>query len=256
MPIAHELAFESEQTAQVRIKNCETSVYILISTLLFWYWVIKGKQEILSQKSSKKIHYYVFVGSLLGIWGLFYIGFNKVLFFIPESWGGINEDGDFISTRNAFAGLMAMLSTFFLHLTPSKFAIFFRRKLFQSKEIMDAQKALNQAATLIGNPDVSLVKGEIEKVIIQHPDDIVNAIKSGISPLQWATSALANVAGDMLETGKYHIYRGFLNPAGPGNSLLKIYDTAIDHLVQMGAVDSMSANTEKKALRDNLKTVG
>ena len=101
-------------------------VYIYGSTFLFWYWAIKGKQEIL--RSTKNKYYYVFIGSLIGVGIFFYAGFEKSLFFIPSSWGGINEDGNFISTRSYFAGMLAFAATAFIHSRPHNFVKFFKSK--------------------------------------------------------------------------------------------------------------------------------
>ena len=73
-------------------------IYGYSSTFLFWYWAFKGKREVI--RSNNNRYYYVFFGSLIGIGIFFYGGFDKLLFFIPESWGNINESGDFVTTRS------------------------------------------------------------------------------------------------------------------------------------------------------------
>ena len=60
----------------------------------------------------------------------------------------------------------------------------------------------------------------------------------------------------MLESGQYHIYRGVLNPMGPGEDLLKMFDATYDELVHMKAIDPGYANKQKAALRKNMKDVG
>ncbi len=101
-------------------------VYVYGSTFLFWYWAFKSKQGITRGDSNK--NYYVFIGSLIGIGIFFYAGFDKALFFIPLSWGGINEDGDFVSTRSYFAGILAFAATAFIHSRPYQIIKFFKSK--------------------------------------------------------------------------------------------------------------------------------
>ena len=102
-------------------------IYGYGSTFLFWYWAFKGKREII--RESKKYKYYnVLVASLIVTGIFFYGGFDKLLFFIPESWGGINEGGNFESTRSLFAGPLAMVATIFVHTRPFQLIKFFKSK--------------------------------------------------------------------------------------------------------------------------------
>jgi hypothetical protein len=67
---------------------------------------------------------------------------------------------------------------------------------------------------------------------------------------------IANTSGDMAESGQYHIYRGVLNPMGPGEDLLKIFDSAMDELVKLGDMDEKNAQEQKEAIRKNIQGVG
>lgn len=67
---------------------------------------------------------------------------------------------------------------------------------------------------------------------------------------------IANISGDTVGSGQYHIYRGVLNPIGPGQNLLKILDSAMDELVRLGDTDKENAETQKKATRENTRKVG
>lgn len=132
----------------------------------------------------------------------------------------------------------------------------FFKRIFGGKEIKAAFGLLDEANLTLNNQEFNLVRSKIEEVLKKHPDDIVKLFNSGTPPRQWAYSSIANVAGDLLETGQFHMYRGTLNPMGPGPNLLKLFDSALDELVKMGAIDLSTAETEKKALRDNMKGVG
>ncbi|PWK18448.1 hypothetical protein LX92_04322 [Maribacter polysiphoniae] len=39
-------------------------------------------------------------GFFIGLWMLFYPGFEKALFFIPDNWTNMNEDGEIFSIKN------------------------------------------------------------------------------------------------------------------------------------------------------------
>lgn len=130
------------------------------------------------------------------------------------------------------------------------------KKIFRSKELKLAFNVLNEAGVKLNNQDFNIVKLKIKEVLDEDPKIIKKLFSDGISPYQWAYSAIANVTGDLLESGQFHIYREVLNPLGPGKNLLKLYDSAVDELVKMSVVDSDTANIEKKALRKNIRNVG
>jgi hypothetical protein len=120
------------------------------------------------------------------------------------------------------------------------------RKLFGNNEIKAAYGVLDEACHMLNNKDFDLVRKYIDNDLKNHSEYIIKLIKDGTSPRQWAYSSIANIAGDLLETGQYHIYRGVLNPLKSGNNLLKLYDDALDELVKMGSIDINKANFEKK----------
>lgn len=101
-------------------------IYVFGSTFLFWYWAFKGKTEVI--RSDKERYYFVFIGSLVGIGIFFYAGIKGVLFFIPESCGGIDEEGYFVSLKSSLAGITATIATFFVHARPHQLVKFFKSK--------------------------------------------------------------------------------------------------------------------------------
>lgn len=131
-------------------------------------------------------------------------------------------------------------------------------KVFAPKEVKAALGALDEAEYRFQTEAFKMVRHVIEKSIFANPDALVRVIResSGRAPREWVYSQIGNVAGDMLESGQYHIYRGVLNPMGPGEDLLKMFDAAYDELLQMKAVDADYANEQKAALRRNIQGVG
>jgi hypothetical protein len=101
-----------------------------------------------------------------------------------------------------------------------------------------------------------LVRKPIEDFIFQHSDSFVRVIQKGTSPRKWVWSAISNEAGDLVESGQYHMYRGILRPMGPGPDLLRLYDIALDELVQLGDIEPQYAEQEKSAIRSNIARAG
>ena len=95
-------------------------------------------------------------------------------------------------------------------------------------------------------------------MLLSKPGDFVQALKEneGRTPREWVISQIGNVAGNLLVSGHYHIYRGVLNPLGPGPDLLKMFDETYDELVQMKSLNPEYAKKQKEVLRQNLQDEG
>ena len=53
---------------------------------------------------------------------------------------------------------------------------------------------------------VPILKPQIDLAIKKNKSDIANVLRNGTKPSIMALTMIANLAGDWLETGKYHIY--------------------------------------------------
>jgi hypothetical protein len=102
-------------------------LYITLSTLYFWISAFKEKKEILH--SDNNFYYALFLGSLIGVGIILYLAFDGILFFIPESWGSVDNDGEYQSLRSFIAALFAFILSAFLHTRPFELV-----KLIKSKE--------------------------------------------------------------------------------------------------------------------------
>lgn len=128
--------------------------------------------------------------------------------------------------------------------------------LSKLKEIKAAIGVFDEVSYTWEGEASRLVKAIFEKIFKTEQDRVVDIIQGGVPPREWVYNTIANVAGDFVESGQYHIYRGVLNPMGPGGDLLKLYDSAVEELVKIGALDAEKAEKEKRAIRENIKTVG
>src|SRR4030042_2374008 len=117
------------------------------------------------------------------------------------------------------------------------------------QEAKEGLGALDEAEHRFQNEAFKMVRHVIEKSVTANPDTLVSMIREsgGRTPREWVYSQIGNIAGDLLESGQYHIYRGVLNPMGPGNDLLKMFDATYDELLQMKAVDENYATEQKAA---------
>jgi len=143
------------------------------------------------------------------------------------------------------------------------------KKFFPPKEVKIALVILDDAEREFCNRDYQLtrghiernkvfqsVRGLIEKILFAHSDEFSEKIRQGASPRHWVYRTIANIAGDLVESGNYHIYRGLLNPMEPCEELVEIFDMTVDKLVEMRVLDTEQAKKEKDALRKNIKSVG
>lgn len=123
----------------------------------------------------------------------------------------------------------------------------------------EVQDALGVLAEIGSQSDCSscifeTVKNMLENDFLNDSKEVVNLVKQGVSPRVQVYNAMANLVGDMVESGHYHVYRGVLNI--DGENLLRLFDFAIDSLVAIDSIDSIHANEQKAALRKNIQDVG
>jgi len=130
------------------------------------------------------------------------------------------------------------------------------KKSFSKKEVKEALGILEEAGKGFGSGGFDLVKEYVEKSILSDTKQFLDVVRKGRSVRKYVYSMIANISGDLVESGHYHIYRGVLNPMGPGEDLLKIYDTAMDELVRLGDTDAENAKKEKTAVRKNIEAMG
>lgn len=153
-------------------------------------------------------------------------------------------------------GYIGESKIFDMNLFTEDFGTFKIKRVFPPKEIKDVLDTLNEIEAEFDNSGFQLVKRHIKNAIRITPDAVIDGIKQLKSSREWVYSWVVNIAGDLVESGQYHLYRGIINPMGPGNELLKIYNKAIDKLVEMKVLDSERAEKEKSALQENIKSVG
>jgi len=133
-------------------------------------------------------------------------------------------------------------------------------KFFGSAELKAVLGILDEACHKFNTKTFEeIIRPKIEKPILSNPQKVRQILKK-IPPREWLYGIIANIAGDLLESGEYHIYRGVLSSrlsgTGPGQDLLEIFDKATDELVKIGNISTKFAKEQKLQLRKNIKEVG
>lgn len=128
------------------------------------------------------------------------------------------------------------------------------QKIFSSEEAQVVIRITEDACRKFDNKTFEkVIKPKIDKSVRQNPKKLKEIIKK-IPPREWVYSIIANISGDLLESGTYHIYRGLLMEEG--EDLLKIFDEATEELVRIGSIEKGWAENQRRQLRENIKTVG
>jgi hypothetical protein len=82
-------------------------LWITITPIVWIYWTFRPKER--PSQLGAGWQYAFFLGALFGLATLFEGGFYGALFFIPSTWGGINDDGDYVKMRYSLAILLAVV---------------------------------------------------------------------------------------------------------------------------------------------------
>lgn len=130
------------------------------------------------------------------------------------------------------------------------------KRVLQPKEIKDLLNLLDELSNKFNSVSFELVRKEVEEQVLEQSNEFVKMIQRGIQMRPWLYNACANISGDLAESGKYHLWRGVLNPIGQGQDLIKIFDEFVDELLIMGEIDNVMAERQKQGLRENIRTVG
>lgn len=133
--------------------------------------------------------------------------------------------------------------------------------IFQSPEIKELLTILGDihrewATACPANTAMATVTPELEALIKRNSKEITNTIREfkqmNGNPRIWVLSHLGNVAGDILQSGKYELYPGVQNPLSPAPSIIELYCWSYDELNRLGAADDDFAKSQRI---DLLKTI-
>jgi len=128
------------------------------------------------------------------------------------------------------------------------------KRIFAPKEVKFTLNVLDELGLELDSEALKQIRSQIEKGILGDYKNVISQVKDGASARQLIYFSIANIAGEYVESGYYHIYRGVLNPLG--DDLLSLFDLAVDRLLEDGAVSKKEAKEQKAGIRKNIKCVG
>jgi hypothetical protein len=130
------------------------------------------------------------------------------------------------------------------------------KRILAPKEVKVALNVLDELSLELQMEAFETVHRQIENTMLGDCKKVVSKVKEGTSPRHLVYFAIANLAGDHLESGAYHIYRGVLNPLGLGCDFLRLFNMAIDRLLKEGAISEKEAKEQKAGIKESIKCVG
>lgn len=123
-------------------------------------------------------------------------------------------------------------------------------------EVAAAMRELEEAARGFDPVAFHLVSERVQATILAHPHEFAEIIRNGTAVRRWVWGAISNAAGDLAASGEFHLYRGVLNPMGPGEGLVRIFDSAADEMVRLKAAAPEFVVSQKANLRKHIRDVG
>jgi hypothetical protein len=99
------------------------------------------------------------------------------------------------------------------------------------------------------------IKGRVTVLVTSKQDEIVKMVsQDGTPPRQVVYWFMMNIAGFLLGTDLSHSYTGFLT--GEGECFLEVFDTSVDELYSLGAIDKEHVEESKKNVREQIARMG
>ena len=95
---------------------------------------------------------------------------------------------------------------------------------------------------------------KVNSMVKARPDAVSFFENYPYSPRVWVITFCSNYSGDVLESGKEHVYRGVLGMRG--EEFLKVFEYTTLKLAKEGIVPEIKARNNIKAVKDTIKIVG
>ena len=127
------------------------------------------------------------------------------------------------------------------------------KRIFAPKEVRIALNVLDELSFELDSVAFKEMRSQIKKGIFSDYKNIVSQVKDRESARQLIYFAIVNIAGEYIESGYYHIYRGVLNPLG--DDFLSLFDMSVKRLLEVGAITAKEAEEQtQKASGQQLQT--
>lgn len=137
------------------------------------------------------------------------------------------------------------------------------RSCKKHRSVKEACETLDYFSKLIDESFFDrIIRSKIEELIKRNFDKFTDAF----DPIEgkakeWTISQIVNISGDLLESGRYCVYRGVLS--SDGENLWKFYSAGLDELLKLDIqaangdkINQEWINNQKRILRKNISEVG
>lgn len=128
-------------------------------------------------------------------------------------------------------------------------------RLFAGKEIRAVLGVLDELEIKYPTGGFRMVRGVLEQEIRKQPGLVRTAVtRFGARPAIY--NKIANTAGDLLASGRFHVYRGVLDPLSVAPQLLQLFDGILDQGLAESIMDSEQVESQKSGIREQIADVG
>ena len=128
------------------------------------------------------------------------------------------------------------------------------KRIFAPKEVKVTLNILDELSLELHSEAFRMIRSRIEEGILRDYKNVISQVKDGASARQLIYSSIANIAGDYVESGHYHVYRGVLS--SEGIHFLELFDMSVDWLLKEGAISKKEAKEQKAGIKKNIECVG
>ncbi|WP_428388746.1 hypothetical protein [Mucisphaera sp.] len=129
-------------------------------------------------------------------------------------------------------------------------------RFFLPKSVKAAIGILDELEYQFDTEAFRIIRPIVEQRIIKNQGQYNKVLNEG-TPVRFVVMGmLADLAADHVESGQYHVYRGVLDPMGPGQDFLNIFDKILREGEKLGYNDKETVDTQMAAIRKNIKSVG
>ena len=138
--------------------------------------------------------------------------------------------------------------------------MFFKNRSFEnnSKRLLDlCESLIDQYETHNEKPSCkSDMLTRLTAMIVAAKKEVSNWNNDEINYPKIAHSMLANVSFDLLASGKYHLYRGTLNPTSCSDNLMDVYRSSMKYGLDAGFFSEYDRNDQYSYLLELISSVG
>lgn len=96
----------------------------------------------------------------------------------------------------------------------------------------------------------------IEERVVAAKDEITEWQDYDTDYIKIAHTMLANITFDLLVSGKYHLYAGFLNPMSCADNLMDVYKASMEYGVKTNLLDEETKKEQYEYLITCISQIG